>query len=87
MLLPVTFERIIPDEAPLEITPSQVGPETLGKYVVLRYVTYPSGTITDLNDETCECLLTYDPILPQGKFYRGSQAGERCICRDRGRRY
>ena len=65
MLLPVTFERIIPDEAPLEITPSQVGPETLGKYVVLRYVTYPSGTITDLNDETCECLLTYDPILPQ----------------------
>ena len=65
MLLPVTFERIIPDEPPLEISPSQVGPETLGKNVVLRQVTYPSGTITDLNDETCECLLTYDPILPQ----------------------
>ncbi len=65
MLFPVTFERIIPDEPPLEITPSQVGPETLGKYVVLRYVNFPSGTITDLNGETCECLLTYDPILPQ----------------------
>lgn len=65
MLLPVTFERIIPDEPPLEITPSQVGPETLGKNVVLRYVNFPSGTITDLNGETCECLLTYDPILPQ----------------------
>lgn len=65
MLLPVTFERIIPDGPPLEITPSQVGPETLGKYVVLRYVNYPSGTITDINGETCECLLTYSPILPQ----------------------
>lgn len=65
MLLPVSFERIIPDEPPLEITPSQVGPETLGKNVVLRYVTFPSGTITDLNDETCECLLTYSPMLPQ----------------------
>jgi len=65
MLLPVTFERIIPDGPPLEITPSQVGPETLGKYVVLRYVNYPSGTITDINGETCECQLTYSPILPQ----------------------
>ena len=65
MLLPVTFERIIPDGPPLEITPSQVGPETLGKYVVLRYVSYPNGTITDLNGETCECLLTYHPMLPQ----------------------
>ena len=65
LLLPVKFERVIPSGPPLEISPSQVGPETLDKYVVLRQVSFPSGTITDLNEETCECLLTYSPILPQ----------------------
>lgn len=64
LLLPVKFDRLIPDEDPLEITPSQVGPETLGRPVVLKQVTFPNGTITDLNCETCACLLTFDPVLP-----------------------
>ena len=64
-LLPTNFERIVSDDPPLVISPSQVGPETFGKNVVLRYVSYDNGVITDLNGETCEYLLTFIPILPQ----------------------
>ena len=64
-LLPTNFERIVSDDPPLVISPSQVGPETFGKNVVLCNVSYDYGVITDLNGETCEYLLTYIPILPQ----------------------
>ena len=49
---------------PIVITPSQVGLSTCGKLVIIRQVSGYSGTITDLEGESCKCYLTYNPILP-----------------------
>lgn len=49
------------------ITPKQVGPETVGKYVAIRQVMhyYPmDGTIEDLEGETCYAYLDNNPVLP-----------------------
>lgn len=46
------------------ITPSQVGPATLGQNVRLNQVSYYSGQVTDFDGETCECYIDYSPILP-----------------------
>ena len=51
----------------LVITPYQVGPETVGKYVVIKQAMdyYPMyGTIEDLEGETCKAYLDFVPILP-----------------------
>lgn len=64
-VLPIKVDKIGPIE-PIVITPNQVGPETEGKYVVIRQVReLPySGTITDLEGETCDGYMTFNPILP-----------------------
>lgn len=51
----------------LVITPNQVGPGTVGKYVVIKQALnyYPIyGTIEDLEGETCKAYLDFVPVLP-----------------------
>ena len=65
-ILPVKIDKAEPVE-PLEITPSQVGPETAGMYVVIRqarYLPYDTGTICDLEGETCMGYMDFNPVLP-----------------------
>lgn len=66
-VLPLPFAEADPLTDPIEITPSQVGPETVGKYVVIRQVLdfpYYTGTICDLEGETCRAYMAFNPILP-----------------------
>lgn len=66
-LLPLMLEEapIATDgEDPIVISPSQVGPSTCGHQVILRQVSGYYGTIRNLDGETCEAYITYDPVFP-----------------------
>ncbi|MBR5685898.1 MAG: hypothetical protein IKX18_07080 [Muribaculaceae bacterium] len=53
------------EEAPLVIMPSQVGPETLGRYVVLyRMADFTMNTIYDYDGHSCLCRFDQPPYLP-----------------------
>ena len=53
------------DETPLEIMPSQVGPELLGRYVVLnRMADFTMNLIYDYDGYYCLCRFDQPPYLP-----------------------